>query len=126
MEARVRAPTPGGCRAASTLAMKRSVFMTKRTESKPKTRRVREPVGTMTRPHGVPVIAPASEAERVPDQPFAEGAHDAIASDLRQRMISETAYRHYVERGYAEGYDIEDWLQAEAEVDHLLLNPAPR
>jgi len=97
----------------------------KRTEPKPKTRRAREPVGTMTRPHGVPVIEPPTELERVPDQPFAEGAQDALDSDLRQRMISETAYRLYAERGYADGYDVDDWVQAEAEVDHLLLNPQP-
>jgi len=100
--------------------------MTKHTEIKPKARRVREPVGTMTRPHDIPVIAPMDDVERMPDQPFAEGAHDAIDSDLRQRMISETAYRLYAERGYAEGYDLDDWLQAEAEVDHLLLNPPSR
>jgi hypothetical protein len=100
--------------------------MTKRTESKPKVRRVREPVGTMTRPHDIPVLDSATEVEQVPDQPFAEGAHDAIDSDLRQRMISETAFRRYVERGYLDGYDVEDWLQAEAEVDHLLLNPGSR
>jgi predicted acyl esterase len=99
---------------------------TKRTESKPKTRRTREPVGAMTRPHDIPVIAPVAEVDRVPDQPFAEGAHDAIDSDLRQRMISETAYRLYAERGYTDGYDVDDWVQAEAEVDHLLLNPASR
>jgi hypothetical protein len=116
----------GGCRAAPAPAVMRSRLMTKRTESKPKARRVREPVGAMTRPHDIPVIAPVAEADRVPDQPFVEGAQDAIDSDLRQRMISETAYRHYVERGYAEGYDVDDWLQAEAEVDHLLLNPPPR
>ncbi len=59
----------------------------------------------------------------LPDQPFAEGAQDAIDPDLRHRLISETAYGHYIERGYAEGYDVDDWLLAEAEVDHLLLNP---
>lgn len=100
--------------------------MTKRPESKPKARRVREPVGAMTRRHDIPVIEPVHEVEREPDQPFAEGAHDAIDSDLRQRMISEAAFRLYAARGYVEGYDIEDWLQAEAEVDHLLLNPQSR
>jgi hypothetical protein len=38
-------------------------------------------------------------------------------------MISEIAYHRYTDRGYADGYDVDDWLQAEAEVDHLLLNP---
>ena len=31
-----------------------------------------------------------------------------------------------VERGCIEGYHVEDWLQAETEVDHLLLNPLPK
>jgi hypothetical protein len=100
--------------------------MTKRTESKPRTRRVREPAGALTRPHDIPVIAPVSEADRIPDQPFAEGAHAAIGSDLRQRMISQAAYQLYVDRGYADGYELDDWLQAEATVDHLLLNPTSR
>ena len=69
----------------------------------------------------------AADADDValPDQPFAEGAQDALDPDLRHRLISETAYGHYVERGYADGYDVDDWLQAETEVDHLLLNPQP-
>ncbi|HEX8011084.1 MAG TPA: DUF2934 domain-containing protein [Casimicrobiaceae bacterium] len=72
-------------------------------------------------PRSTPIIA--SENERDPDQPFVEGAQDAIDPDLRHRMISEAAYRRYADRGYVDGYDIDDWLQAEAEVDHLLLNP---
>ena len=60
------------------------------------------------------------------EQPFAEGAHDAIDPDLRHRMISEAAYHHYVQRGYEDGYDLDDWLQAEAEIDHLLLDRAGR
>lgn len=100
--------------------------MTKRVETKPKTPRRRKPVGAMTHPHDVPVLDPVTEADQVPDQPFAEGAHDAIDSDLRQRMISDAAFRRYAERGYVDGFDVEDWLQAEAEVDHLLLNPSSR
>ncbi|HJU21843.1 MAG TPA: DUF2934 domain-containing protein [Casimicrobiaceae bacterium] len=57
------------------------------------------------------------------DQPFVDGsAEDAIDGELRHRLISEAAYRLYAERGYADGYDVDDWLQAEAAVDHLLLN----
>ncbi|HSC98259.1 MAG TPA: DUF2934 domain-containing protein [Casimicrobiaceae bacterium] len=37
-------------------------------------------------------------------------------------MISETAYHRYAARGFSDGYDVDDWVQAEAEVDHLLLN----
>jgi hypothetical protein len=58
-----------------------------------------------------------------PDTPFQEGAHDALTADMRHRLISEAAYRLYSERGYADGYDLDDWLQAEAQVDHIILNP---
>ena len=73
-------------------------------------------------PRSLPVLAIEDDAQLAPDQPFAEGAHDAIDPDLRHRMISETAYRRYIERGYEDGYDMDDWLQAEADVDHLLLS----
>ena len=75
-------------------------------------------------PHGVSVLARDNEGGSVPDQPSAERAQDAMDPDLRHRMISEAAYLRYVERGYADGYDIDDWLQAEADVDHVLLTPA--
>jgi hypothetical protein len=70
----------------------------------------------------VPIIELESESEQLPDQPFAEGGQDGLDADLRHRMISEAAFHRYAERGYADGYDMDDWLQAEAEVDHLLLN----
>jgi Protein of unknown function (DUF2934) len=61
--------------------------------------------------------------DRVPDMPFTEGSHSEIDPDLRHRMISEAAYELYQARGYCDGYDVDDWLQAEAEIDHILLNP---
>lgn len=73
-------------------------------------------------PHSVPILTAEDEAGTTPDQPFAEGAQDAVDPDLRHRLISEAAFRRYTERGYADGYDLDDWLQAEAEVDHVMLN----
>ena len=73
-------------------------------------------------PHSIAILAPEDEAGQAPDQPFAEGAQDAVDPDLRHRMISEAAFRRYTERGYADGYDLDDWLQAEAEVEHVILN----
>jgi hypothetical protein len=72
-------------------------------------------------PRSVPIIESESDIAQELEQLFGEGAHDAIDPDLRHRMISEAAYHLYVERGYAEGYEVDDWLQAEATVDHLLL-----
>lgn len=75
-------------------------------------------------PRGVPTIAPEPEAAREVEQPFAEGARDALDPDLRYRMISEAAYALYAARGCVDGYDVDDWLAAEAQVDHLLLGRA--
>jgi Protein of unknown function (DUF2934) len=82
----------------------------------------------MTRHHAqhTPHIAPILEAvvdDRMPDLPFSEGRSDEISADLRQRLISEAAHDLYVRRGYCDGYDLDDWLQAEAAVDHILVNP---
>ncbi|MGE5668685.1 MAG: DUF2934 domain-containing protein [Betaproteobacteria bacterium] len=68
----------------------------------------------------MPVPPPDDEGGSVPDQPFSDPARDMIDPALRHRMISEAAYRRYVERGYADGYDLDDWLQAEAAVEQLL------
>lgn len=37
-----------------------------------------------------------------------------ISPDERQRVIFDAAYDRYVQRGYAHGHDLEDWLAAEA------------
>ena len=66
---------------------------------------------------------PIAENDRTPDAPFEEGAHDGLSADLRHRMISEAAYHLYTQRGYRDGYDLDDWLEAEAQVDHLLIEP---
>lgn len=63
------------------------------------------------------------QEEGTAETPFEEGAHDALDPDLRHRMISEAAYHLYAERGYADGYDLDDWLQAEAQVDHIAIRP---
>ena len=74
------------------------------------------PVQGSEHPRSVATI----EEEPPREQPFVEGAQDSIDVDLRHRMISEEAYRLYAARGYIDGYDVDDWLQAEASIDHLL------
>lgn len=76
-------------------------------------------------PHSIATIVPPPELDETPDQPFAEGANDQLDGDLRHRLISEAAFHHQAERGYDEGYDREDWLDAEAEVDHVVVGPKP-
>ena len=46
--------------------------------------------------------------------PFGDGISDEIDPDLHHRLItvSETTYKLYLQRGYCDGYDIDDRLQA--------------
>jgi hypothetical protein len=54
------------------------------------------------------------------DDRVEEGAKGEIGAELRHRMISEAAYQLYAKRGYVDGLELDDWLQAEAEVDRSL------
>ena len=79
-----------------------------------------------------PHMAPLMDQEAGPDMAFAEGIAEGIADgiaegidpDLRYRLISEAAYAMYVARGHQDGYHVDDWLRAEAQVDQLLMNPS--
>jgi hypothetical protein len=106
---------------------RRRAIMTKSSPPRTKTARTsqRAVEGARMHPRAFPFIANEADADVLPDQPFADGAIDAIDPDLRYRMISEAAYRRYAERGYEDGYDQDDWLQAEEDVDHFLLNRGP-
>jgi len=44
----------------------------------------------------------------------------AVPDEVRRAMISEAAYLRAEQRGFASGYELEDWLVAECEVDALL------
>lgn len=44
--------------------------------------------------------------------------HGRLSIDTREAMISEAAYYLAQARGFAPGHDLEDWLAAEAALDH--------
>jgi Protein of unknown function (DUF2934) len=44
----------------------------------------------------------------------------AVSDDTRRAMIAEAAYLRAEQRGFARGYELEDWLLAEREVHALL------
>lgn len=46
----------------------------------------------------------------------AAGNGPAAAPAELEQQIRELAYGYYVERGCAEGHDLDDWLRAEAQV----------
>ena len=76
---------------------------------------------TPAHPRSSAIIASDAEMDRAVEQPFAEGATDDLDPDLRHRLISEAAFQRYAERGYGDGYDRDDWLDAEAQVDHIIV-----
>lgn len=41
----------------------------------------------------------------------------AFSLEQRETMIRDAAYYHYAKRGYTPGYDLDDWLAAEAEIE---------
>jgi hypothetical protein len=83
----------------------------------------RRPVHVQSHPRAVATMELPGEGRADPDQPFEEGVNDAIDPDLRHRLVSEAAYSLYSKRGYVDGFELDDWLAAESDVDHLLLNP---
>jgi len=87
--------------------------------SKVEVRRARRPAPGHRSRGNVDII----EEDEQLETPFEEGAHDTLDADLRHRMISEAAYQLYAQRGYADGYDLDDWLQAETLVDHISIGP---
>jgi len=71
---------------------------------------------------GGPTTAPETQAPEQHEPLVAESAQGEIDPQVRHRMISEAAYGLYARRGYVEGFELEDWLQAEAEVGRQLGN----
>jgi Protein of unknown function (DUF2934) len=84
---------------------------------------VLHPSNTASRHQSRGAVQRIEREEDVSETPFEEGAHDTLDADLRHRMISEAAYHLYAQRGYADGYDLDDWLQAETQIDHISLSP---
>jgi hypothetical protein len=87
----------------------------KRTARKPPPARPRT-----TRPRDVAITPDDNPADEELDPSSAQGVQDQIDPELRHRMISEAAFARYAARDYADGYDFEDWLEAEAAVDQML------
>ena len=63
----------------------------------------------------------ASTAKKPAARARAARAPRSISADERTRLISEAAYFRAEQRGFRGGDPERDWLEAEAEVDALLL-----
>ena len=70
-----------------------------------------------------PVLAPQQPA---PTDVSASEA-EKCESEKREALIRIAAYSFYERRGYVSGHELEDWLQAEMEVDRQLgAAPVPK
>jgi len=54
---------------------------------------------------------------------FNDSARADISPDELRKLISEAAYYRAKRRGFAPGHELEDWVQAEAEVIGRLSSP---
>lgn len=45
-----------------------------------------------------------------------DNPQEGALSDELQERIAKRAHKHYLERGCREGYDVEDWVDAEREI----------
>lgn len=61
-----------------------------------------------------------AKKQRVPERPEQRTGSGLAAGEERCRLIAEAAYYRAQARGFAPGQEIEDWLQAEAEIDRML------
>jgi hypothetical protein len=48
-----------------------------------------------------------------------------MSTEERQLMICEAAYYRYMQRGYASGQELDDWLAAEADFERASLRRQP-
>jgi len=72
------------------------------------------------RHRAAPPKHPHVVATLVPEPADAGPTAPALEPEVRYRMISEAAYHRYLDRGCEDGFDVDDWLAAEAEVDRQL------
>lgn len=46
----------------------------------------------------------------------ANNLHSEMSADETRRLIAEAAYYRAKQRGFAPGYELEDWVEAESEI----------
>jgi hypothetical protein len=69
-----------------------------------------------TAPKAAPKVTPKPAA-------FNNTARADISPDEVRKLISEAAYYRAKQRGFQPGHELEDWIQAEAEVTRRLNSP---
>jgi hypothetical protein len=60
---------------------------------------------------------PAAKPQTMkPQATFTGNAQAEVSQEELRKLISEAAYFRAKQRGFTPGYELEDWIQAEAEV----------
>jgi hypothetical protein len=59
---------------------------------------------------------PAAKPAAKPQTTFSGNAQAKVSPEELRKLILETAYFRAKQRGFTPGYELEDWIQAEAEV----------
>lgn len=67
-------------------------------------------------PRKAPGKAPAKAAKPAAPESFGSHARVDLSAEELRKLIAEAAYYRAKQRGFAPGYEVEDWVQAEAEV----------
>lgn len=78
-------------------------------------------------PPEAPKSRPAVKPPTVkPQSTFSGNAQAEVSPEELRKLISEAAYFRAKQRGFAPGYEHEDWIQAEAEVMRRIGNRQSR
>ncbi len=64
----------------------------------------------------------AVRAARTRRNMMKNAARAGVTAEERRQKIAEAAYYRALQRGFHGGSDIEDWLEAEAEIDKLIFH----
>ncbi len=75
---------------------------------------------------GSNAVGKAGPESVVVRRPAEVGPAAGIEPDERYRMVAEAAYFRAERRGFAAGSELDDWIQAETEVDRLIQTGASR
>jgi len=71
-------------------------------------------MATKMAPAKTPVKTPAKTTAK--PQSFSGNARADVSPDELRKLISEAAYYRAKQRGFAPGHELEDWVEAEAQV----------
>jgi DUF2934 family protein len=76
---------------------------------------------------GLPVVVPAKPVEvGITTANSQDTAAQPVDSDQRRAMIAEAAYYRAERRAFEPGHELDDWCEAEGEIDTLLTRGGPR